>query len=104
MWNSPHFNPIAPASECNFDFVNAIGCSYEQVTGLPPAISQKIEDIIVSIRSDLFRIIQRWNKLDKVKADGTRKKKRRRSKATTRILLLLLTMKYLLSDDDEIGT
>ena len=60
MWNSPHFNPIAPASECHFDFVNAIDCSYEQVAGLSPATPQKIEDIIVSIRSDLLRIIPRW--------------------------------------------
>lgn len=60
LWNSPHFNPTAPASECHFDFVNAIDCSYEQVAGLSPATPQKIEDIIVSIRSDLLRIITRW--------------------------------------------
>jgi hypothetical protein len=60
MWNSPHFNPIAPASECHFDFVNAIDCSYEQVPGLSPATPQKIKDIIVSICSDLLRIIPRW--------------------------------------------
>jgi hypothetical protein len=35
-------------------FVNAINCSFEHIAGLSPATPQKIEDIIVSIRSDLF--------------------------------------------------
>ncbi len=60
MWNSPHFNPIACSSECHFDFVNAIDCLYDQVARLSPATPQKIEDIIASIRSDLLRIIPRW--------------------------------------------
>ncbi len=60
MWNSEDFNPVAPASECHIDFLNAIDCSYEQVAGLAPATSQKIKGIIVSMRSDLLRIITRW--------------------------------------------
>ena len=60
MWNSDQFNPIAPASNCHFDFVDAIDCSYEQVAGLSPAAPQKIEDIVASLRSDLLRIITRW--------------------------------------------
>ena len=60
LWNSAHFNPIAPASECHVDFVSAIDCSHEKVAGFSPAAPQKIEDIIVSIRSDLLRIITRW--------------------------------------------
>jgi hypothetical protein len=51
-----------------------------------------------------FASFRAGNKVDKVKAEGTRKKKRRRIEATTRILLLLLTMKCLLSDNDKART
>ena len=37
-----------------------IDCSYEHVSGLAPATPTRIEDIIVSMRSDLLRIITRW--------------------------------------------
>jgi hypothetical protein len=57
LWNRAHLNPIAPASECHFDFLNSIDCSFEQVAGLFQATPQKIEDIIVSIRSDLLCFI-----------------------------------------------
>jgi hypothetical protein len=60
MWNSPDFNPVAPASECHSDFQSAIMCSYEQVEGLCPATPQRIEDVFTSMRSDLLRIITRW--------------------------------------------
>jgi hypothetical protein len=60
MWNSPDFNPVAPASECHSDFQNCTICSYEQVEGLCPATPQRIEDIFTSMRSDLLRIIARW--------------------------------------------
>ncbi|KAI2512413.1 hypothetical protein MHU86_2075 [Fragilaria crotonensis] len=39
LWNSPEFNPIAPASDCHVDY---------------------IQDIFASMRSDLLRIISRW--------------------------------------------
>jgi hypothetical protein len=50
-----------------------------------------------------FASFRAGNKVDKVKAEGTRKKMRR-SEATTRIPSLLLTMKCLLSDDEETET
>jgi hypothetical protein len=60
MWNSPDFNPVAPASECHSDFQSATICSYDQVEGLCPATPQRIEDVFTSMRSDLLRIITRW--------------------------------------------
>lgn len=61
MWNSPDFSPVvAPASDCHADFQNATVCSYEHVEALSPATPRKIEDIFVSMRSDLLRIITRW--------------------------------------------
>ena len=60
LWNSNDFNPITPASECHVDFLSAIDCSYAQVAGLLPATPQRIEDLMVSMRSDLLRIITRW--------------------------------------------
>ncbi len=60
LWNSSAFNPIAPASECHFDFQFATDCSYALVAGLAPATPQRIEDCFTSMRSDLLRIITRW--------------------------------------------
>ena len=60
MWNNRDFNPIAPSSECHTDFIDAIDCSYSNVEMLAPAAPQKIEDILVSMRSDLLRIITKW--------------------------------------------
>ncbi|KAI2504332.1 hypothetical protein MHU86_10097 [Fragilaria crotonensis] len=57
----PDYNPgVAPASECHVDYVSATVCSYEQVQALSPATPQKIQDIFASMRSDLLRIISRW--------------------------------------------
>jgi hypothetical protein len=60
LWNSSAFNPIAPASDCHFDFQLATDCSYALVAGLTPATPQRIEDCFTSMRSDLLRIISRW--------------------------------------------
>lgn len=60
LWNSEEFNPIAPASECHADYFSAIDCSHVNVGGLSPATAQRIEDLMVSMRSDLIRIITRW--------------------------------------------
>jgi hypothetical protein len=61
MWNSRDFNPTAPASHCHTDFATCIDCSYHLVADLTPATpQQKIEDIFMSMRSDLMRIITRW--------------------------------------------
>ena len=60
LWNSSQFNPVAPASDCHSDFGTATDCSYEHVAELTPATATRMEDIIVSMRSDLLRIITRW--------------------------------------------
>lgn len=60
LWNSEEFNPIAPASDCHADYFSAIDCSHVNVGGLSPATAQRIEDLMVSMRSDLIRIITRW--------------------------------------------
>jgi hypothetical protein len=60
LWNSPDFNPVAPPSDCHLDFHTATNCSYEEVAGLSRATPQRIEDIFTSMRSDLTRIIRRW--------------------------------------------
>jgi len=60
QWNSPEFNPIAPASDCHVDYVSATICSYEQVAALLPATPEKIQDIFASMQSDLLCIISRW--------------------------------------------
>jgi hypothetical protein len=31
MWNSPNFNPVAPASNCHTDYIDAIDCLYDTV-------------------------------------------------------------------------
>lgn len=60
MWNSSDFNPVAHASDCHTDYIDAIDCSHTNVEMLSPATPQKIEDLLVSMRSDLLRIITRW--------------------------------------------
>ena len=60
LWNSSEFNPVAPPSDCHVDFQDAIPCTYDLVAGLTPATPQKIEDSMASMRSELLRIITRW--------------------------------------------
>ena len=61
MWNSSDYNPVAPASECHYDFQAATPCTYDLVVpGLIPATPQKIEDLFTAMRSDLIRIIRNW--------------------------------------------
>ena len=60
MWFSRDFNPTAPASYYYTDFATCIDCSYHLVANLTPTTSQKMEDIFSSMRSDLLRIIMRW--------------------------------------------
>ena len=50
MWNSPEFDPVAPASECHSNFQSCTIGSFKQVKGLAPA----------SMQSKLLRIITRW--------------------------------------------
>ena len=38
----------------------AAHCSYEVVAGLVPATPQKIKDYLISMRSDLLRVITQW--------------------------------------------
>jgi hypothetical protein len=60
LWNSPDSNPVAPPLNCNIDFHTATICSYEQVAALSPATPQRIKGIFTLMRSDLLRIITRW--------------------------------------------
>ena len=60
MWNSPEFNPVAPASACHSDFQSCTTCLFKQVEGLAPATPQKIEGTFASMRSELLRIITQW--------------------------------------------
>jgi hypothetical protein len=62
MWNSRTYNPVAPPSTCNFDFQTATDCSFEAVSTLNPATPQKVQDIFASMRSNLLRIIQNWER------------------------------------------
>ncbi len=52
------FNPVAPPSDCHFDFKVATDCSYNLVKSLAPATPEKLEDIFVSMRAHLLRIIE----------------------------------------------
>jgi hypothetical protein len=60
LWNDSSFNPTAPVSDCHSNYQSAVDCSYEVVAGLVPVTPQKIEDVFTSMRSDLLRIISRW--------------------------------------------
>jgi hypothetical protein len=45
LWNSSEFNPIAPPSDCHFDFQVVTDCLYNLVQALAPAMPEKVEDI-----------------------------------------------------------
>jgi hypothetical protein len=62
MWNSRTYNPVAPPSTCHIDFQTATDCSFQAVSTLNPATPQKVQDIFASLRSNLFRIIQNWER------------------------------------------
>jgi hypothetical protein len=76
LLNNDAFNPITPASECHMAFMSAIDCSHEHVVGLSPATPQRFEDLMVSIRSDLLRIITRWEQSGQGKGGRDLQKKR----------------------------
>jgi hypothetical protein len=59
-WNDDSFHPIAPASTCHEDFTNATDCSFDTVNDLLPATAQKVKDALASFRTDLTRIIGKW--------------------------------------------
>ena len=62
MWNSRTYNPVAPPSTCHIDFQTATDCSFQAVSTLNPATPQKVQDIFASLRSNLLRIIQNWDR------------------------------------------
>ena len=62
MWNSRTYNPVAPPSTCHIDFQTATDCSFQAVSTLNPATPQKVQDIFASLRSNLLRIIQNWER------------------------------------------
>ena len=57
-----NFNPVAPISECHEDFATPTNCAYSEVAALMRATPQKVEDVLASIRSNLLRIIQNWER------------------------------------------
>ena len=61
-WNDEGFNPVAPISECHEDFATPTNCAHSEVTALMRATPQKVEDVLASIRSNLLRIIQNWER------------------------------------------
>lgn len=61
-WNDEDFNPVAPASNCHADFSEATDCSHRHVAMLMQAAPQKVEDALASMRSNLLRIIQNWER------------------------------------------
>jgi hypothetical protein len=59
-WNSDTFDPVVPASDVHEDFLEATDCSHAMVDHMTPATATKVKDLISQMRSDLTRIIQRW--------------------------------------------
>ena len=60
LWNSSEFNPIAPPSDCHFNFQVATDCSYNLVQALAPVVTpEKVEDAFVSMQAHLLQIITR---------------------------------------------
>ena len=61
-WNDSAFNPVAAVSDCHEDFSSPTNCAHSQVAALMQATPQKVEDALASIRSNLVRIIQNWER------------------------------------------
>jgi hypothetical protein len=59
-WNSPTFNPITKVSSFHSDFASSIDCSHAAVASLTPATALKVENLLTSWRTNLCRIIQKW--------------------------------------------
>jgi hypothetical protein len=59
-WNDPTFCPVAPASECHYDFITDTDCSHDTVAMLIPATPIKVKDTIAGMRTELLRIIANW--------------------------------------------
>ena len=61
-WNDSAFNPVAAVSDCHEDFSSPTNCAHSQVAALMRATPQKVEDALASIRSNLVRFIQNWER------------------------------------------
>jgi hypothetical protein len=61
-WNDESFDPVVPPSDCHEDFTESIPCPHSSVSGMAPATPEKVEDIFTSMRSNLLRIIQNWER------------------------------------------
>jgi hypothetical protein len=61
-WNDEGFNPVAAVSDCHVDFSVPMNCAHSHVASLMRATPQKVEDVLASIRSNLLRIIQNWER------------------------------------------
>jgi hypothetical protein len=61
-WNDKDYNPVTAVSDCHEDFAAPIDCAHNRVAMLVPAVPQKVEDSLASIRSNLLRIIADWER------------------------------------------
>jgi hypothetical protein len=61
-WNDKDYNPVTAVSDCHEDFAAPIDCAHNRVTMLVPAVPEKVEDHLASIRSNLLRIIADWER------------------------------------------
>jgi hypothetical protein len=61
--NDEGFNPVAAvSSDCHVNFSIPTNYAHSQVASLMRATPQKVEDVLASIRSNLLRIIQNWER------------------------------------------
>jgi hypothetical protein len=57
---------LAPASECHSDFITSTICNYDEIKDFTIATAEKIEDVLASMRSNLIRIINKWEQSGQV--------------------------------------
>ena len=62
-WNDPGFNSVAPPSDCHEDFISEINLAHTEVAMLNPATPDKVEHAFTSMRCNLIRIIQNWERI-----------------------------------------
>jgi hypothetical protein len=61
-WNSSDFNPTLSVSTVHEDYRTPVDCSHQEVCNLQPATSSKVQNSLSSMRADLIRIIQNWER------------------------------------------
>ena len=69
QWNSPEFNPIAPALDCHVDYVSATICSYKQVAALSPGTPEKIQTFLHRCDRIYFGSSVGGNRVDRARVE-----------------------------------